>query len=163
MLCRLTPPCVCVRKRRLALQVITTRLVNTTDNKLKKGYGYHLDLAVIALYTAACSMFGLPWMTAATVPSLNHAHSLALYDKTGEMVGLLENRVSNMIVHMIMGCSLLFLGPVLKMVPQAVFMGLFLYLGISAAMNNKFLKRCVLLVRAACTLEPSVLLFSLSF
>jgi len=127
-------------------QVITTRLVNTTDNKLKKGYGYHLDLAVIALYTAACSMFGLPWMTAATVPSLNHAHSLALYDKTGEMVGLLENRVSNMIVHMIMGCSLLFLGPVLKMVPQAVFMGLFLYLGISAAMNNKFLKRCVLLI-----------------
>jgi hypothetical protein len=60
----------------LPMQVITTRLVNTPDNALQKGWGYHLDLIVIALYTGACSVLGLPWMTAATVPSLNHARSL---------------------------------------------------------------------------------------
>lgn len=127
-------------------QVITTRLVNTPDNKLKKGYGYHLDLAIICVYTGVCSLFGLPWMTAATVPSLNHAQSLQKRDADGRLTGLLENRVSNALVHLIMGSSLLFLGPTLKMVPQAVFMGLFLYLGISAARENKFLNRALLLV-----------------
>jgi hypothetical protein len=47
--------------------VITTRLVNTRENQLRKGYGYHLDLAIIAVYCGVCSCFGLPWMTAATV------------------------------------------------------------------------------------------------
>ena len=47
--------------------MITTRLVNTRENQLRKGYGYHLDLAIIAVYCGVCSCFGLPWMTAATV------------------------------------------------------------------------------------------------
>jgi hypothetical protein len=53
-------------------QVITTRLVNTRDNNLRKGYGYHLDLAIVAVYCGVASCFGLPWMTAATVRQTRH-------------------------------------------------------------------------------------------
>jgi len=127
-------------------QVITTRLVNTPDNALRKGWGYHLDLGIIALYTGACSVVGLPWMTAATVPSLNHARSLSNINEEGDTVSLIENRVSAFLIHVLMGVSLLGLRDILQMVPQPAFMGLFLFLGLSAASNNKFLKRCVLLV-----------------
>lgn len=125
-------------------QVITTRLVNTPDNMLRKGYGYHLDLLVISLYTGVCSVLGLPWMTAATVPSLNHARSLATVSADGEVEGLLENRVSGAMIHLLMGASVLLLRPFLVQVPLAVFMGLFLYLGLNAARSNKFLNRVVL-------------------
>ena len=50
-------------------QNITTRLVNSKDNKMKKGYGYHMDLLVVALNTLVFSMLGMPWLVAATVRS----------------------------------------------------------------------------------------------
>jgi len=127
-------------------QVITTRLVNTPDNSLKKPWGYHLDLAVIAAYTGACSMFGLPWMTAATVPSLSHARSLAtINDDTGDVEGLVENRISPALIHILMGLALFVLRPLLTQIPLSVFMGLFLYLGLSAASNNKVFNRAILM------------------
>jgi len=126
-------------------QVITTRLVNTPDNALQKGWGYHLDLVVIALYTGACSVLGLPWMTAATVPSLNHARSLSTFNDDGDVTSLVENRVSPLLIHIFMFVALFLLGDYLKLVPQAVFMGLFLFLGLSAAVSNKFLNRTALL------------------
>ena len=43
---------------------------------LQKGYGYHLDLFVIALLVLVCSVLGLPLFVAATVQSLNHVKSL---------------------------------------------------------------------------------------
>lgn len=42
-------------------QVITVRLVNNAQWKLKKGYGFHLDMAVLSICTAATSLLGLPW------------------------------------------------------------------------------------------------------
>lgn len=127
-------------------QVITTRLVNTPDNKLRKGWGYHLDLLVISAYTLFASFFGLPFMTAATVPSLNHTRSLAFVDYKGDVAGVIENRMSNFLIHLGIGFSVLFLRPLLVSIPLAVFMGLFLYLGVSAALNNKFLNRATLLL-----------------
>ena len=58
-------------------QNITARLINNKDNKLTKGGGYHIDLAIVGLLTAIFSLFGLPWLVAATVRSLNHLRSLA--------------------------------------------------------------------------------------
>ncbi len=57
-------------------QQITVVIVNRKDNKLKKGYGYHLDLLVTALLVIICSFMGLPFYVAATVISIVHVESL---------------------------------------------------------------------------------------
>lgn len=43
----------------------------------------NLDMGLIAALTAACSMFGLPWLVAATVRSLAHVKSLTNYEQLG--------------------------------------------------------------------------------
>ncbi|MCA9261310.1 MAG: PTS sugar transporter subunit IIA [Planctomycetales bacterium] len=48
-------------------QNITVRLVNSRDHHLQKGEAYHLDLAVVGTLVGVFSMFGLPWLVAATV------------------------------------------------------------------------------------------------
>jgi hypothetical protein len=40
-------------------QQITTVIVNRKENKLKKGGGYHLDLAVIAVQMVVVGILGL--------------------------------------------------------------------------------------------------------
>ena len=57
-------------------QQITAVIVNRKENKLKKGCGYHLDLFIVGILIAVCSMFGLPWYDATTVLSINHVKSL---------------------------------------------------------------------------------------
>ena len=42
----------------------------------QKGAGYHLDLLMIAIQIAICSLLGTPWFVAATVLSINHVRSL---------------------------------------------------------------------------------------
>jgi len=42
----------------------------------QKGAGYHLDLLMIAIQIAVCSLLGTPWFVAATVLSINHVRSL---------------------------------------------------------------------------------------
>jgi len=44
--------------------------------RVQKGFGYHLDLFVLALLIIVCSLLGLPWFVAATVRSVTHVRSL---------------------------------------------------------------------------------------
>ena len=44
--------------------------------KFQKGCGYHLDLLIVAILIALCSLFGLPWFVAATVLALTHVNAL---------------------------------------------------------------------------------------
>jgi len=46
---------------------------------VQKGFGYHLDLFVLALLIVVCSLLGLPWFVAATVRSVTHVRSLLKY------------------------------------------------------------------------------------
>jgi mannitol/fructose-specific phosphotransferase system IIA component (Ntr-type) len=128
-------------------QNITVRLVNNPEYKLKKGSGYHLDLMVVSLLIAVCSLFGLPWMVAATVRSLNHVRSLALLKTEQQrdgvherVVGVVENRVTGLMVHVLVGLSLLAL-PLLKQVPMAVLFGLFLFMGVASMTGNQLFER----------------------
>lgn len=139
-------------------QNITGRLVNAPDHHLQKGNAYHLDLIVVGLLIGLCSMFGLPWLVAATVRSLNHVRSLAT---TEEVVGaggerrdrilhVRETRVTGLAIHLMIGASLLLL-PFLKMIPMAVLYGLFLYMGIVSMRGNQFFERMSLWA-----MEPSL-------
>ncbi|MDX1472393.1 MAG: hypothetical protein R3213_12915, partial [Flavobacteriaceae bacterium] len=98
-------------------QNITTRLVNSPDNKLKKGMGYHLDMTVVGLIVLVGSIFALPWIVAATVHSLNHVKSLATMkvidvgggQKKEKIVSVRENRVSGLFIHLMIAGSIFLL------------------------------------------------------
>lgn len=131
-------------------QNITTRIVNSPDYKLVKGGGYHLDLAIVGLIVLFGSLFALPWIVAATVHSMNHVKSLAetkvqdLGDsKKDIIVGVRENRLSGLLIHMMIAGSM-FLLTYFGYIPMAVLFGLFLYMGIASLTGNQFSERLIL-------------------
>lgn len=129
-------------------QNITARLVNSPDHRLRRGPGYHLDLLVVGGLMAFCSLFGLPWLVAATVRSLNHVRSLATFEevvtRTGAMreriIHVRENRLTGLAIHVLVGCSLLLL-PLLSAIPLAVLYGVFLFMGVVSIAGNQFFER----------------------
>ena len=129
-------------------QNITARIINSPDNKITRGEAYHLDLAVVGVLTAICSLFGLPWLVAATVRSLNHVRALATVEEVvspngdthERIVHMRETRVSGLAIHLLVGASLLLL-PLLKLVPMAVLYGVFLYMGVVSMKGNQFFER----------------------
>ncbi len=125
-------------------QNVTARLINSSDNKLLKGPAYHWDIAVMGTLLALMSLFGLPWVVGAVVRSLNHVRSL---DRSDDEIpkGVLENRVSNLSIHILLGISLLFL-PLLAYVPMAVLFGVFLFMGVGSLGGNQFADRMKLWV-----------------
>jgi mannitol/fructose-specific phosphotransferase system IIA component (Ntr-type) len=129
-------------------QNITAMLVNSSDHKLKKGSSYHYDLALIGIMVGVCSLFGLPWLVAAIVQSLNHVRSLATTEnsvsKTGDrrerITHVRENRVTPLMINLLIGGSLLFL-PLLRSIPMAVLYGLFLFMGVVSMSGNQLFER----------------------
>ncbi|MFT5523853.1 MAG: hypothetical protein ACI9HK_001802, partial [Pirellulaceae bacterium] len=129
-------------------QNITARIVNSPDHRLHKGEAYHLDLGVVGLLMAVCSLFGLPWLVAATVRSLNHVRSLATVEEVvspnGEtrdrVIHVRENRLTGLAIHLLIGLSLLLL-PFLKTIPMAVLYGLFLFMGVVSMSGNQLFER----------------------
>jgi hypothetical protein len=101
----------------------------------------------VGLIVAVGSIFGLPWIVAATVHSLNHVRSLAdhtVSETDGErretITSVRENRISPLTIHIAIGASLLFL-PVVKMIPMSVLFGLFLYMGFATLAGNELFER----------------------
>lgn len=133
-------------------QNITARLVNSPDNKLVRGSGYHLDLAIVGLIVLVGSFFALPWIVAATVHSLNHVRSLSqmkIIDVNGvkkEIIDTVrENRISGLLIHIFVGVSIFFLS-YFQNIPMPVLFGLFLYMGITSLSGNQFYERILLWV-----------------
>lgn len=128
-------------------QNITTRLVNSPLHALRKGPGYHLDLLVVGLITAVCSLFALPWIVAATVHSLNHVKSLATTENVSlgastreRILVVQENRVSPLLIHVLIAASI-FMLPLIKAIPMEVLFGLFLFMGFSTLNGTDFFER----------------------
>jgi mannitol/fructose-specific phosphotransferase system IIA component (Ntr-type) len=134
-------------------QQITARVVNSPHFNLTKGPAYHLDLGLVGLLTGLCSVLGWPWLVAATVRSLNHVAALSTThaedSPTGPHVvseGVLENRVTGLGIHLLVGASLFFV-PLLAKVPMACLYGIFLYMGIASLSGNQFAQRVTLWAR----------------
>ncbi|WP_040788722.1 sodium bicarbonate transporter family protein [Nocardia paucivorans] len=127
-------------------QNITTRLVNNPSHALRKGGGYHLDLAVVGIITAVCSVFGLPWIVAATVHSLNHTKSLATTARQADgsgaerILAVRENRISPLFIHILIAASI-FMLPLIKKIPMEVLFGLFLFMGFATLNGTDFFAR----------------------
>ena len=123
-------------------QNITSRIVNESDAPLLKGHGYHVDLLIIGILTLGFSFFGLPWIVAATVHSINHLTSLTEEDHDPETasLGVIENRVSALVVHLGIAASLLML-PFVQLIPMPVLFGLFIYMGMVSLQSNAFFIR----------------------
>lgn len=129
-------------------QNITARLVNSPDNKIKKGPSYHWDLLVVGGLIGFCSFFGFPWLVAATVRSLAHVRALADTEEVADADGggqdrithTLENRVSGLLIHLLIGLTLFAL-PLLAYIPKATLYGVFLFMGVVSLGGNQFIER----------------------
>lgn len=123
-------------------QNITGSLLNSMEFDFKKGFGFHLDLVVVGVLLMVCSLFGLPWMVTATVRSINHVRSLQLTDEDGKAYTL-ETRLTGLMIHILIGCSLFALNLV-KLIPMPVLFGLFLYMGFTSMSGNQLFSRLAL-------------------
>lgn len=103
----------------------------------QKGCGYHLDLFILSMLIAICSVFGLPWFVAATVLSITHVNSLKMLSQTAapgdkpKFLGVREQRVTQVTIFILCGLSIFFT-PLLQRIPMPVLYGVFLYMGVTS-------------------------------
>ncbi|KAH8281565.1 hypothetical protein KR054_001591, partial [Drosophila jambulina] len=135
-------------------QQITAVIVNRKENKLKKGCGYHLDLFILSILIAICSLMGLPWFVAATVLSINHVNSLKLESECSapgekpQFLGVREQRVTHIMIFLTIGGSVL-LTPLLGHIPMPVLFGVFLYMGVASLKGLQFFDRILIMFMPA--------------
>ncbi len=131
-------------------QQITSVIVNRSEHKLKKGYGYHLDMLIVGVMIGVCSVVGLPWCVAATVLCLGHIDSLKMETETSapgetpQFLGVREQRVTGVMVFVLTGLSVK-LAPILKYIPMPVLYGVLMYMGIASLKGMQFVDRVGLL------------------
>lgn len=84
-------------------------IVSKKERRLVKGSGFHLDLLLIVILGAFCPLFGLPWLTAATVRSVTHVNALTVMSKAtapGEkpmIQEVKEQRLTGLLVAVLVG------------------------------------------------------------
>ncbi|XP_067372593.1 anion exchange protein 3 isoform X4 [Channa argus] len=133
---------------------ITSLIVSKKERRLVKGSGFHLDLLLIVILGAICPLFGLPWLTAATVRSVTHVNALTVMNKAtapGEkpmIQEVKEQRLTGLLVAVLVGMSLV-MTDVLRLIPLAVLFGIFLYMGVTSLTGIQLYERITLMVTPA--------------
>lgn len=86
-------------------------IVSQKARRLLKGSGFHLDLLLIGSLGGLCGLFGLPWLTAATVRSVTHVNALTVMrtaiapgDKP-QIQEVREQRVTGVLIASLVGES----------------------------------------------------------
>ncbi|XP_078345472.1 band 3 anion transport protein-like isoform X2 [Oculina patagonica] len=129
---------------------MTGVLLAKKEHKLAKGPGFNLDMIVVGILSFGCSLLGLPWMCADTVRSASHVNALSIYSTShapGEkphIITVKEQRISNIIIHLLTGLSIL-LAPGLHLIPIPIFFGVLLYLGIVSMYGLQMVDRFVMM------------------
>ncbi|XP_057708178.1 anion exchange protein 3 isoform X2 [Corythoichthys intestinalis] len=133
---------------------ITSLIVSKKERRLVKGSGFHLDLLLIVILGAFCPLFGLPWLTAATVRSVTHVNALTVMSKAtapGEkpmIQEVKEQRLTGLFVAVLVGMSIV-MTDVLRLIPLAVLFGIFLYMGVTSLTGIQLYERITLMVTPA--------------
>lgn len=75
------------------------------ERKMVKGSGFHLDLLLLVFLGGVSSIFGVPWLSAATVRSVTHANALTVMTKgpKPQIERVIEQRVSGILVAVLVG------------------------------------------------------------
>ncbi|ESN99082.1 hypothetical protein HELRODRAFT_107158 [Helobdella robusta] len=140
---------------------IAGALVNSTDNRLKKGSAYHWDLMIIGLLNAFLSFFGLPLVHGALPHSPLHVRAMAdVEDRVYQghvylkIIKARETRVTGICSHILIGLSLFYIEE-LKKIPRPVLDGLFLYLAITALHSNQLFERIMLMFTEQAAYPPN--------
>lgn len=70
-----------------------------------KGSGFHFDLLFLVGMGGFSAIFGVPWLSAATVRSVTHANALTVMSKGPKPVieKVMEQRVSGILVALLVG------------------------------------------------------------
>uniref|UniRef100_A0A3B5KSX9 Anion exchange protein 3 n=1 Tax=Xiphophorus couchianus TaxID=32473 RepID=A0A3B5KSX9_9TELE len=129
-------------------------IVSKKERRLLKGSGFHLDLLLIVVLGAVCPLFGLPWLTAATVRSVTHVNALTVMSKAtapGEkpvIQEVKEQRLTGLLVAVLVGMSIV-MTDVLRHIPLAVLFGIFLYMGVTSLTGIQLYERITLMVTPA--------------
>uniref|UniRef100_A0AAQ5XXG4 Anion exchange protein n=1 Tax=Amphiprion ocellaris TaxID=80972 RepID=A0AAQ5XXG4_AMPOC len=126
---------------------ITTLIVSKPERKMVKGSGFHLDLLILVTMGGISSIFGVPWLSAATVRSVTHANALTVMSKgpKPEIEKVVEQRISGILVAIMVGVSI-YMEPILKMIPMTALFGIFLYMGITSLSGIQMWDRMLLLI-----------------
>uniref|UniRef100_H9GAE4 Uncharacterized protein n=1 Tax=Anolis carolinensis TaxID=28377 RepID=H9GAE4_ANOCA len=133
---------------------ITTLIISKKERKLRKGSGFHLDLLIIVALGGFCALFGLPWLTAATVRSVTHTNALTVMSKAvapgdkPKVQEVREQRVTGFLVAFLVGLSIV-ISDLLRKIPLSVLFGIFLYMGITSLNGIQFYERLKLLLMPA--------------
>ncbi|XP_030830660.1 anion exchange protein 2 isoform X4 [Strongylocentrotus purpuratus] len=126
--------------------LLTGVIVNKKEHKLKKGTGFHLDMFIMGFLTALSGILGLPWMCAATVRTVSHVTSLSVKTRTDapgvkpRLDHIKDQRMTNFFVSLAIGLSL-YMAPLLREVPIAVLLGVFMYLGLCSLSGLQMIER----------------------
>nr|XP_004662949.2 anion exchange protein 3 [Jaculus jaculus] len=133
---------------------ITALIVSQKARRLLKGSGFHLDLLLIGSLGGLCGLFGLPWLTAATVRSVTHVNALTVMrtaiapgDKP-QIQEVREQRVTGVLIASLVGLSIV-MGAVLRRIPLAVLFGIFLYMGVTSLSGIQLSQRLLLIFMPA--------------
>ncbi|XP_045907134.1 anion exchange protein 2a isoform X1 [Micropterus dolomieu] len=130
---------------------ITALIVSKKERMLVKGTGFHLDLLIIVMVGGVSALFGLPWLSAATVRSVTHTNALTVMSKAvapgdkPRIQEVKEQRVTGFLVAVLVGLSIV-IGEVLRQIPLAVLFGIFLYMGVMSLNGIQLTERLILLL-----------------
>ncbi|XP_031699389.1 solute carrier family 4 member 1b (Diego blood group) [Anarrhichthys ocellatus] len=126
---------------------ITTLIVSKPERKMVKGSGFHFDLLVLVGMGGLSAIFGVPWLSAATVRSVTHANALTVMGKGPKPIieKVMEQRVSGILVALLIGLSIL-MEPILKLIPISALFGIFLYMGVTSLNGIQMWDRMLLLL-----------------
>lgn len=80
-------------------------IVSKPERKMVKGSGFHFDLLLLVTMGGISSIFGVPWLSAATVRSVTHANALTVMTKgpKPEIEKVVEQRISGILVATMVG------------------------------------------------------------
>uniref|UniRef100_A0A3P9JFY9 Anion exchange protein n=1 Tax=Oryzias latipes TaxID=8090 RepID=A0A3P9JFY9_ORYLA len=126
---------------------ITTLIISKPERKMAKGSGFHFDLLVLVGMGGLSAIFGVPWLSAATVRSVTHANALTVMSKGPKPVieKVMEQRISGIVVALLVGLSIL-MEPILKLIPMSALFGIFLYMGVTSLNGIQLWDRMQLLL-----------------
>ncbi|XP_054616225.1 solute carrier family 4 member 1a (Diego blood group) [Dunckerocampus dactyliophorus] len=126
---------------------ITTLIISKPERKMVKGSGFHFDLLLLVVMGGISSIFGVPWLSAATVRSVTHANALTVMSKgpKPEIEKVVEQRISGILVAILVGVSI-YMEPILKMIPMTALFGIFLYMGVTSLNGIQMWDRILLLI-----------------